>query len=261
MCTLVSFVLTKNDEYSLQYSNFTKEIIKHFGLVNNEEDIVKIDLFSPINREYFSNASFWEFKVNQKIYPDWTFEGDFSLEERARNALQNVINKKKTGYFVEKLRAQSVILGDKGIAIAGNHGISIAGSFGFAKSGDYGIATVGYLGQAVSGICGRSEAGILGIAIAGMHGTAISSAGGRSKTNDCGISIAGDRGIAISGKNGISRVGKYGAAIAKEYGYAESKEGGIAKTGNKGTICIEYYQANARKPLPSLPWWGMNCVN
>lgn len=232
------FILTKDNVYYLEDSDTYKEIIDFFDL-QDDEDIVKITfeppVLSKIDIKDFNN---WDIIIDQDNYPDWTYEDDPLLEDRARKALSEKINIEKIGNVSVGTHEELVKVGYKGIAvtkdkgnsISGGRGVSISGFKGTSETGDYGAAHVDAYGTAIAGIDGFATSNIGGVSKVGYSGTAVAKFDGRA--------IAGDFGLALAEEYGTAIVGDKGQAIAGFHGKA--------KAGEDGVLIINYKDSNNR---------------
>jgi hypothetical protein len=239
MCQFASFILTKNKVYWSSNSDSHEEIIRENGLEELDREtpnLVRVEIFP--NEESLSDLDTWKFFLDQDRLPDWTFEGDPDLEERARKALKRRAREEKwfeekTGQFVQVRFAGTAKAGDEGTAKAGNSGNAIAGDEGTAQAGNSGNAIAGDDGTAIAGYNGTVKAGEEGTAIAGDDGTA--------KAGNYGTAIAGEFGTASAGEFGTAQAGNYGTAKAGYMGTASAGKNGTASAGIYGKIMIEYY--------------------
>jgi hypothetical protein len=223
MCQFASFILTKNKVCWSSNSDSHEEIICENGLENLDGEIpnlVRVEILP--NEESLSDLDTWNFVLDQDRLPDWTFEGDPGLEERARKALKRRAQEEK--WFMEET-GQFVQVGYKGTARAGDYGT--------AKAGHYGTAIADYEGIAQTGYAGTAKVGHEGTAIAGSYGTAIA--------GDKGTANAGEFGTAKAGNYGTANAGDDGTAIAGYEGTAIAGDCGTAQAGENGTIMIKYY--------------------
>ena len=134
--------------------------------------------------------------------------------------------------------------GHRGTATAGHRGTATAGDCGIATAGDYGTATAGHYGTATAGDSATATAGDCGTATAGHHGTA----------------MAGYCGTATAGQGGIATAGVCGTATAGDYGTATAGDDGTAMAGRKGTICIQYYDAQSERYRIAVAYVGENGI-
>lgn len=144
MCNFASFVLTKYDEYYLNGSDSHENIIEYYNLRDNiyNIEIVRVELIPPDNEEDFQDLSQWEFKVDQDEYPDWTYEGDPTLEEKARKALARRIEEQKIGKKITVADYKIAIGGEYSNIVSGNRSIAIGLDHAEIISGDGGISII-----------------------------------------------------------------------------------------------------------------------
>ena len=221
MCHFASFVLTKDRELWCASDKHEDIIVEHnLGALDGAvPGLVRIEILPSENRR---DLSTWEYKVDQDVFPEWSFDGDPELERRARAALERRAAKEK--WFAEVIAPQATAgyagtatAGDDGTATAGARGTATAGARGTATAGDDGTATVGARGTATAGYAGTATAGYAGTATVGARGTA----------------TAGDDGTATAGARGTATAGARGTATA---GYA-----GTATAGDDGTLNIRWW--------------------
>jgi hypothetical protein len=158
MCKFASFILTKSNEYFLDTSDSHEDIIEHFHLDDDEISIVRVELIPPSNREDILDENKWEFNVDQDEYPDWTYSGDPTLEEKARKALVRRIEEQKIG--------ETVIVGDYDNAIGNNYSTVKSGKYGLSIGKDHAKAISGESGVSIVESNGSIEAGYGGYGIA-----------------------------------------------------------------------------------------------
>ena len=210
MCKFASFVLTKTSEYYNKNSNSHEDIIIKYNLssLDNEErcELVRIEITPSKTPQ---DLSTWIFKVDQDIYPEWTYKNDPTLEERSRKVLDRMAE--------EQGICKVINVGDHETATVGYGGTAKAGGHGTATAGDHGIAMAGFSGIAMAGEYGTAKVGEYGTATAGDNGTA----------------MAGYCGTATAGDNGTTTVGKYGTAMA----------------GDNGTIIIKWYDGECCRKI------------
>jgi hypothetical protein len=226
MCKFASFVLTKISEYYLKNSDSHEDIISkcYLSSFDNEErcELVRVEI-TPSDTP--QDLSTWIFKVDQDIYPEWTYKNDPTLKERAKKALAR--RAKEQGI------CKTINVGDNRIAIVGYGGTATAGDNGTATAGDNGTAKAGERGTAKAGKYGTATAGDNGTAMAGYCGTA--------KAGEYGTAKVGEYGTATAGYHGTATAGLFGTATVGNYGTATAGSGGTAMAGNNGTIIIKWY--------------------
>jgi hypothetical protein len=231
MCQFASFIITRTKVYWSSKSDSHEQIIRENGLEELDREttnLVRVEIFP--NWESILDLDTWKFVLDQDRLPDWTFEGDPGLEERARKALKRRAQEER--WFKEE-SGQNVFVGFYGTAKAGNRGVAITGSYGTAIAGNHGTANAGYIGTAQAGNYGTAQAGDYGIANAGYMGTAKAGKGGTAKAKICGTAIAGEYGDAIADYMGTANAG--------DEGTAQAGDEGTAQAGDKGIIMIKYY--------------------
>lgn len=214
MCNFASFVLTKNDVLYLDTSDSHEDIIRYHKLNDSELNIVRVELKPPTYKENIQNINQWKFIIDQDIFPDWTYPGDPTLEEKARKALARRIEEQKIGYVIEKGSGQKVVVGHYGKAITDEYGISISGDFGVSVSGYKGKSISGYAGESIGSFDSEAITGNYGKATARNFSKATAGLFGMAQVDSWGIAIAGENGIAIAGEESIAIVGEYGKAKA-----------------------------------------------
>lgn len=218
MCEFASFVLTKNNAYYLENSDSHEDIIQQYNLVDNEVNLVRVELTPPQNKEDILDVNKWGFRVDQDIYPEWTYVKDPVLETQARKALTKRMEEQNIGKIIrggigltQKIGAYgTIIMQDASIGIAGLHGNITGGNDCFARTGDYGTANLGnyseaisgHYGTAISGLNGKSTVGMHGIAIVGNYGRAIINLYGRVR-GGYGATIISSGIIGIIGQDGL----------------------------------------------------------
>lgn len=218
MCRFASFVLTRNNEYYLENSDSHEDIIENFKLVDDGNNIVRIELIPPKDTTKIHNISKWKFIIDQDKYPDWTYKNDPSLEAQAKKALQRRIEEQKIGYTIEKGIGENVHVGRFGTAIVGKKGFATSKDYGTSISGSFGISISGVKGIAKSEDCGTSIVFEYGEAITGNCGRSVSGLKGKSTTGHYGTAISGPEGLSIAGNFGKAIVGEFGKVQAGEYG-------------------------------------------
>ena len=162
MCEFASFVLTKDGAFWSESSDSHEVIIAEHGLEHLDRGangLVRIEI-RP-NHDSIRDLSTWHYRVDQDMFPAWTFQGDPKLEERSRIALAR--RAQHNHWFEDVI--------DAGTATAGYAGTATAGDDGTATAGDDGTATAGYAGTATAGTRGTATAGTRGTATAGYAGT------------------------------------------------------------------------------------------
>ena len=88
MCEFASFVLTKDGAFWSESSDSHEVIIAEHGLEHLDRGangLVRIEI-RP-NHDSIRDLSTWHYRVDQDMFPAWTFQGDPKLEERSRIAL------------------------------------------------------------------------------------------------------------------------------------------------------------------------------
>lgn len=228
MCNLASLVLTKNNVYYLSNSNSHEDIIEHFHL--KDENIVRVELTPPDSFDDLTNIDLWTFKVDQDIYPDWTYKGDITLEEKSRKALPRLMTEQKIGYISKNGNDQRIltgdysknIVGDRSFAFSALRSVCIGGKNSVAVTTDHSLSLVGDLSIAFSNSYSHSVSGY------------------------CGSSVSGDCGVAEAGKYGNATAGNYGSASVGESGVARVSDKGKAKAGYNGYIAINFLDQNNR---------------
>jgi len=234
MCKFASFVLTKTSEYYNKNSNSHEDIIIKYNLssLDNEErcELVRIEITPSKTPQ---DLSTWIFKVDQDIYPEWTYKNDPTLEERSRKVLDRMAEEQGICKVINVGDHETATVGYGGTAKAGEHGTAKAGECGTAKAGNNGTAKAGCHGTATAGDHGIAMAGFSGIAMAGEYGTAKVGEYGTATAGDNGTAMAGYCGTATAGDNGTTTVGKYGTAMA----------------GDNGTIIIKWYDGECCRKI------------
>jgi hypothetical protein len=235
MCEFASFVLTKGREYWHPTSHSHENIISHHKIEHLDSTgtgLVRVEI-TP-NNEDIKNLDSWVFRVDQDIFPEWTFHRDPVLERRTREALARRAEAEL--WFAEICDAREAHVGYYGTATAGYRGTATAGDSGTATAGEGGTATAGDSGTATAGEGGTATAGYCGTATAGEGGTATA--------GYCGIATAGNGGTATAGNGGTATAGN-GAIIAVKYWDGSRYRLAVGYTGEDGIEPGKAYRVNA----------------
>jgi hypothetical protein len=243
MCEFASFVLTKDREYWHPTSHSHENIISHHKIEHLDSTVtglVRVEI-TP-NNEDIKNLDSWVFRVDQDIFPAWTFHRDPVLERRTREALARRAEAEL--WFAEICDASEARVGYHGTATAGYRGTASAGDRGTATAGYRGTATAGYRGTATAGDDGTATAGDDGTATAGDDGTATAGDDGTASAGDRGTATAGYRGTATAGDRGTATAGDDGTATAGDRGTATAGYRGTATAGDDAIIAVKYWDGS-----------------
>jgi len=108
---------------------------------------------------------------------------------------------------------------------------------------------------------GASGKAVIGsTATAGYRGTATAGDYGTATAGHYGTATAGDSATATAGNCGTATAGRGGTATAGHCGTATAGHGGIATAGRKGTICIQYYDAQSERYRIAVAYVGENGI-
>lgn len=245
MCQFASFVLTKND-FFYGPTDSHEDIIKHHNLRDEADRIllVRIELTPPLDDPTCQDYSWWNFRVDQDQYPEWSFAGDPTLESRAREALLRRANAEK--WFVEETGQQ--VIGGYGCKLIG-------GKEAFVAGWNRSTVTGGYKSTVIGGDFSTVAGGDCSTLIGGKRSTL--TGGDESTVNggDCSTATGGRGARVIGGYNSTVTGGDkstvIGAYESNVVGGDDSKViGGDYSTvrGGKGSVLIvEYWDGNRRR--------------
>jgi len=230
MCEFASFVLTKDRALWSSTSDSHEQIIAEHQLRDDAARvlIVRVELTPPADDPRCADLARWDFAVDQDVLPEWTFQGDPSLEVRTRAAAVR--------------RAER----EQWFAVAEGPSVAV-GYAGTATAGDRGTATAGVRGTATAGVRGTATAGDRGMATAGVRGTATAGDDGTATAGDGGMATAGVRGTATAGDRGTATAGYEGTATAGDRGTATAGVRGTATAGDGGIIEVRWWDCSASR--------------
>ncbi len=142
MCEFASFVLTQDRALWSSTSDSHEQIIAEHQLRDDAARvlIVRVELTPPADDPRCADLARWDFAVDQDVLPEWTFQGDPSLEVRTRAA---AVRRAEREQWFAVAEGPSVAVGYAGTATAGDRGTATAGVRGTATAGDGGMATAG----------------------------------------------------------------------------------------------------------------------
>lgn len=201
MANFISLILTKDNIYYLPNSGYFQDIIKHYNL--QQENVVKVELSPPYNREDIRFVNKWSFFIHQESFPSWISKNAPSLEYRTRNFVAHIIQQQNIAQTIKKGNCSTVQVGFAGTAIAENNSKAISGVGGRSITSDYGLSISGNNGISITEQYGTAISGERGTAIAGLYGTA----------------IVGNNGHAMVGCEGKTKAGKWGEIQIKYFDY------------------------------------------
>jgi hypothetical protein len=230
MCHFASFVLTKNDAYYLDNSDSHEDIIEYFNLKDDSFNLVRVELIPPKSFDELTDADLWTFHVDQDFYPDWTYNGDPTLQQISRKALAKRIQKQKIGHISDVGDSQKILTGDYSKNIVGDYSCAFSSHRSICRAGKHGLAVT----------TNNSTS------IAGDWSVAFSSLNSRSVAGDLGTAFSGPYGISIAGKYGYAISGHLGCSAVGESGHANVSFNGKAKAGINGCIQIAFIDKNSR---------------
>jgi hypothetical protein len=127
MCEFASFVLTKDAEFWCSDGDSHERIIAAHNLGSLDADrlnLVRVEI-TPGPPETVRDLSTWTFRVDQNIWPEWTYRGDPGLESRARRALAR---RAELELWFADLRAENGIAsGGYAATVTGGYAATVTG--------------------------------------------------------------------------------------------------------------------------------------
>ena len=182
MCKFASFILTRDREYWSAAGSSKgpdgdshEDIVAEHGLKALDAHPIGLVRIELTPSETPRDLSTWRYRVDQDVWPKWTFRGDPELERRSREALAR---RAADEHWFAEVIAHQAVSGYAGIATADDNGSATSGSYGTSTSGDGGTSTSGDGGTSTSGYKGTSTSGYKGTSTSGAYGTSTSGDGG-----------------------------------------------------------------------------------
>jgi hypothetical protein len=166
MCWFASFILTKDREYWASGSDSHESIIKEYNLQDdlNRVQIVRVELTPPVNDPRCADLALWQFRVDQDMFPEWTYSGDPALETRTRLAAARRAEEERWWVVLEGLSAvggyaSQITGGDDATVTGGNYATVTGGNYAKVTGGDYAKVTGGDCAKVTGGDCAKVTGG------------------------------------------------------------------------------------------------------